>query len=384
MCRLSPFVIVLAGADRAELERRARCYTLPYAVVVRAKIVLLAAEGLENTQIAARLGVHVNGVSRWRGRFAREGLGGLADRARPGRPRVFPAAVVAQVKAMACEPPEDRDVPQSRWSAADLAARAAEEGLVGSVARSTVWRWLEEDAIRPWRYRLWIFPRDPEFAVKAGRVLDLYQRVWEGRDLDDDEYVLSTDEKSQLQVLSRCHCGLPPGPGRPGRYEFEYERHGTVAYMAAYDVHRAHLMGRVEPTTGIAPFAALADQVMSTEPYASARRVFWVADNGCSHRGQASIDRMAAAWPAATLVHLPVHASWVNQIEIVFSVIQRKVLTPADFEDSDALAARLLAFQDRYNATARPFDWRFTRAKLNDLCKRIDAHRDRAGLPLAA
>ena len=209
-------------------------------------------------------------------------------------------------------------VPQSRWSAADLAAQARAEGLVESVARSTVWRWLAEDAIRPWRYRSWIFPRDPDFAVKAGRVLDLYQRVWEGRELGDDEYVLSTDEKSQLQILSRCHPGLPPGPRRPGRYESGYERHGTVAYLAAYDVHRAHLMGRVEPTTGIAPFAALANQVMRAEPYASARRVFWVADNGSSHRGQASVRRLAAAWPNATLVHLPVHASWVNQIEIVF------------------------------------------------------------------
>ena len=157
-----------------------------------------------------------------------------------------------------------------------------------------------------------------------------------------------------------------------------------MAYLAAYDVHRAHLMGRIEPTTGIVPFAALADQVMSAEPYASARRVFWVADNGSSHRGQASARRLAAAWPNATLVHLPVHASWVNQIEIVFSVIQRKVLTPADFTDSDALSGRLLAFQDRFNATAVPFDWKFTRAKLNDLCKRIDAHYDGASLPLAA
>jgi len=143
-------------------------------------------------------------------------------------------------------------------------------------------------------------------------------------------------------------------------------------------------MGRVEPTTGIAPFTALVNQVMTAEPYASARRVFWVADNGSSHRGQASADRMAAAWPNAVLIHLPVHASWLNQVEIVFSVIQRKVITPADFKDSDALAARLLAFQERYNATAAPFDWKFTRAKLNDLCKRINAHRDRAGLPLAA
>ncbi len=373
MSRSSPFVIRLSDDDRAELERRARCYTAPHAEVIRAKIVLLAAEGLENTVIAARLNVHVGVASRWRGRFAAEGLAGLADRKRGGRPRVFAAAVVAEVKAMACEPPEDRGVPQSRWSAADLAAQAVHEGLVKAVARSTVRRWLEQDAIRPWRYRSWIFPRDPGFAAKGGRVLDLYQRTWDGAELAGDEYVISTDEKSQLQILARCHPGLPPAPRRARRVEFEYERHGTVAYLAAYDVHRAHLMGRVEPTTGIAPFTALVDQVMTTEPYASARRVFWVADNGSSHRGQASIDRMAAAWPNAVLVHLPVHASWLNQVEVVFSIIQRKVIKPSDIGDAAALAARLTRFEARYNATARPFDWKFTRAGLNDLCRRIDA-----------
>jgi hypothetical protein len=215
-------------------------------------------------------------------------------------------------------------------------------------------------------------------------VLDLYQRIWDGAALADDEYVISTDEKSQLQILSRRHRGLPPAPGRPGRVEFEYERHGTVAYLAAYDVHRAHLMGRVEATPGIAPFTALVNQVMSAEPYASARRVFWIAGNGSSHRGQASAGRMAAAWPNAVLVHLPAHASWLNQVEVVFSVIQRKVIKPSDIGDAAALAARLLAFTGRYNSTARPFDWKFTRAGLNDLCRRIDAHHRHGGITLAA
>ena len=384
MSRSSPFVITLPEADVLSCSGVPAAIPRRHAEVIRAKIVLLAADGLENTQIAARLDVHVGVVYRWRKRFAQEGMSGLADRQRSGRPRVFAAAVVAEVKAMACEPPEDREVPQSRWSAADLAAQAEAEGLVEAVSRSTVRRWLDADAIRPWRYRWWIFPRDPDFAAKAGRVLDLYQRIWDGAELGDDEYVLSTDEKSQLQILSRRHPGLPPAPGRAGRVEFEYGRHGTVAYMAAYDVHRARLMGRVEPTTGIAPFTALVDQVMTAEPYASARRVFWVADNGSSHRGQASIDRMAAAWPNAVLVHLPVHASWLNQVEVVFSVIQRKVIKPSDIGDADALAARLLAFTDRYNTTARPFDWKFTRAKLNDLCRRIDARRGGAAVPAAA
>ncbi len=375
MSRSSPFVIVLADADRAELERRVRCYTLPYAEVVRAKVVLLAADGLENTVIAARLDVSHGVVSRWRKRFAQEGVAGLADRPRAGRPRVYPAAVVAQVKAMACEPPEDRGVPQSRWSVSDLAAQAVVEGLVESVSRSTVRRWLDADVIRPWQYRSWIFPRDPGFADRAARVLDLYQRVWDGEELGDDEYVLSSDEKPGIQILSRPHPGLPPGPWRPGRFEFEYRRGGTAAYLAAYDVHRAHLMGRTEPTTGIVPFTALVDQVMTSEPYASARRVFWVVDNGASHRNWAASARMSDAYPNAVMVHLPVHASWLNQIEVVFSVIARKVLTPADFADAAALAARLAAFETRYNATARPFDWKFTRAGLDDLICRINKRR---------
>jgi transposase len=381
----SPYVITLSDADRAELGRRARCYTLPYATVVRAKIVLAAADGQENTVIARRLGVHVGVVSKWRKRFAQEGLGGgLGDRNWAGRPRVFAAPVVAQVKAMACEPPTSREVPLSRWSSAELAAQAVAEGLVGGVSASTVRRWLAADAIRPWRYRSWISPRDPDFAVKAGRVLDLYQRIWEGPELAEDEYVISADEKSQLQVLSRRHPGLPPAPRRTGRVEFEYTRHGTVACFGAYDVHAARLMGRVEPTTGIAPFAALARQVMTTEPYASAQRVFWVVDNGPSHCGRASARRMEKAWPTAALVHLPVHASWLNQVEIIFSVIQRKVIKPADFENHQALAARLLVFTRRYNATAKPFDWRFTRADLRDMCRRIDAHRAGEARPLAA
>jgi transposase len=375
MSRRSPFVIALSDADRAVLEERVRAYTAPFAEVVRAKIVLLAAEGLPNAAIAQRLDVNVDVVSRWRKRFSEEGLNGLRDRKRSGRPRSFPAEVVAEVKAMACEPPSARAVPLSRWSSAELAAQAVTEGLVVGVAASTVRRWLAEDAIKPWQFRSWIFPRDPNFAVKAARVLDLYQRVWEGVELGDDEYVISADEKSQLQALSRCHPELAPAPGRARRVEFEYDRHGTLAYFGAYDVHRAHLMGRVEPTTGIAPFTELVRQVMTSEPYASAKRVFWVVDNGSSHAGQASKRRMRAAWPIATLVHLPVHASWLNQIEIVFSVIQRKVIKPADFADLDALAQRLTEFQPRYNTTAKPFDWTFTRADLVDLCRRIDAHQ---------
>ena len=352
MARRSPYVITLSDADRAELGKRARSYTLAHAEVVRAKIVLLAADGLENTVISGRLDLHVGAVSKWRKRFAQEGLGGLADRKRAGRPRVFPAPVVAQVKAMACEPPEARQVPLSRWSSADLAAQAVAEGLAESVSASTVRRWLTADAIKPWQHRSWIFPRDPDFRAKAARVLDLYAGIWEGRPLGDDEYVISSDEKTSIQARCRCHPTLPPGKARMMRVNHDYDRAGALAYLAAYDVHRAQVFGRCAPSTGIEPFMTLAEQVMTQEPYASAKRVFWIVDNGSSHRGQAAIDRLAERFPNAVMVHTPVHASWLNQIEIYFSVVQRKVVSPNDFTNLDQVEQRLAEFELRYNATA--------------------------------
>ena len=243
-----------------------------------------------------------------------------------------------------------------------------------SLSGSTVRCWLDRDAIKPWLHRSWIFPRDPDFAAKAARVLDLYDRHWQGRRLHPDEYVISADEKSQLQALRRRHDDLPPGPDRTRRVEFEYHRGGTLAYFAALDVHHANVIGRCAPTTGIAPFTELVEHVMTQEPYASAKRVFWVVDNGSSHAGQASVERMRAAWPTAELVHLPIHASWLNQVEIFFSIVHRKVIKPANFTDLLTLERRLLDFQARYNDTAAPFNWRYTKDDLNAYLQRLSAH----------
>jgi len=352
----------------------ARARKAPLRSIQRAWIVLAAADGQHNAQIARDLGLHVDTVRTWRGRFAAQGLEGLTDRARSGRPPVFAATVRAEVKALACSLPAEHGVPLSRWSSTDLAEEAVTRGITATLSGSTVRRWLAADAIKPWQHRSWIFPRDPDFARKAARVLDLYDRRWQGRRLRRDEYVISADEKSQLQALHRRHQDLAPGPGRTRRVDFEYRRGGTLAYLAALDVHHATVMGRCAPSTGIVPFGELVEQVMTQEPYASARRVFWVVDNGSSHAGQASIDRMRKAWPKAVLVHLPIHASWLNQIEIFFSIVQRKVIKPANFTDLAALAQRLLAFEKRYNATANPFDWRYTKANLNAYLERLATH----------
>jgi hypothetical protein len=256
----------------------------------------------------------------------------------------------------------------------ELQREVIARGIVAQISGVTLWRWLSADALQPWRHRSWIFPRDPHFAEKAGRVLDLYARSWEGIALGPNEFVISADEKPSIQARRRKHASLGPAPGRPMRIEHEYFRAGALTYLAAWDVHRAKLFGRCEPKTTIAAVDRLVAQVMSTEPYRSARRVFWVADNCSSHRGEKAAARFTAHWSTLTLVHTPVHASWVNQIEIYFSIVQRKVVTPNDFTSLPELEDRLLAFQGRYEQTARPFRWTFTRAHLAALLTKLKAH----------
>jgi hypothetical protein len=289
-----------------------------------------------------------------------------------GAPSAFPPDVVVAVKALACQLPHESDRPISKWTMAEFRDEVLKRGIVASVGETTLWRWLSEDAIRPWTHRSWIFPRDPDFKAKASRVLDLYEGRWQGRPLQPGDMVLSADEKTGIQALQRCHPTVPAAPGRPALVEHEYRRKGTLAYLAAWDVRRARIHGRCEPRVGIAPFEGLVEQVMRQKPYRNAPRVFWILDNGTSHRGQKCVDRLRQRWPNLIVVHLPKHASWLNQIEIYFSVVQRKVLTPADFSSLDDLKDRLLRFQDHYQQAARPFEWRFTRRDLANLLARLE------------
>jgi hypothetical protein len=255
---------------------------------------------------------------------------------------------------------------------ADVQNETIRRGLVASIGKTTLWRWLSEDAIRPWYHRTWIFPRDPRFAEKAGRVLDLYEGLWEGRPLNDADCVLSTDEKTSIQARRRKHPTSPTAPGRAMRIENEYERKGAWAYLAAWDVRRARVFGRCEETTGIGPFNRLLEHVMAQEPYKSAPRVFWIMDNGSSHRGERSDKRLRDRWKNIVPIHTPVHASWLNQVEVYFSVVQRKVLTPNDFDSLAAVEDRLLRFQEYYQESARPFQWKFTRRDLLQLLARME------------
>jgi hypothetical protein len=291
------------------------------------------------------------------------------------------------VKAVACELPREHELPLSRFSRAELHRLVIERGVTDASA-ATIARWLREDELKPWQQRSWIFPTDPGFLEKAGPVLDLYQGRFQGKLLHPGDFVICADEKPSIQARARIHATLAPGPHSRGqRVEHTYERRGALTYLAALDLgrrggRRPRVMGRSECKGGIESFDRLVWQVMTKEPYASARRVFWTVDNGSSHRGRRSIERLEGRWPNLRLVHLPVHASWLNQVEIFFSILQRKVLEPNDFEGLSVLARTLNEFEHHWNEVAEPFEWSFTRDDLAELMKRLAAHEPR--LQLAA
>ena len=289
-------------------------------------------------------------------------------------PVLFPPAVIIEVKALACELPGEMKVPLSRLSISELHREVTSRGIVAKVSGMTIWRWLNEDAIKPWRYRSWIFPRDPDFSEKATRILDLYEGFWQGKPLGERDYIISADEKTSIQARKRKHDSLGPKTWQTMRIEHEYERKGALAYLAAWDTRRAKIFGRCEEKNGIAPFDRLVNHVMSQEPYISAERVFWIIDNCSCHRGERSVKRLQKQWPNIIPVHLPIHASWLNQIEIYFSIIQRKVLTPNDFSSCYEVKERLFGFQKRYQKVAEPFEWKFTRDDLDRLCAKLSCN----------
>jgi transposase len=202
----------LTAAERRRLKQPAHSRTAPYQQVARARIVLDAAHGYSNARIALRQRLRLDIVRWWRGRYADQGIDGLRDRPRPGRPPRCTPVQRAEVTALACQLPAEAGVPLSRWSSTDLAAEAIGRGITDTIFASTVRRILAAEVLKPWQYASWVFIRDPDFAGRAARVLDLYQRVWDGQPLGDDEYVISSDEKTSIQARCRCPPPCPPAP----------------------------------------------------------------------------------------------------------------------------------------------------------------------------
>jgi transposase len=380
--------VVLSAGERTTLNKRVRGTKTAYRDRLRAQIVLAAARGRDNARIARDLGISQDTVRKWRGRFAGRGLAGLTDLPRAGRPRRISELTRAAVVALACQLPAATGVPLSRWTGPELPAEITNAGLDRQLSVSSVLRILAEHPVKPWQYQSWISPRDPDFAARASVILDLYQGFYQGGRLRPGDRILAVDAKPSIQARGRCRPTAPARPGKPVRLEHEYIRHGALALLAALDVHTGKVFAATPATTGIAPFMDLIGQVMTLPEYKDAPRVFVIVDNGSDHRGQAAITRLHDAWPNAIMIHTPVHASWLNQAEIVFSITQKKAISPNDFASLEELASTLLAFMDRYNQSARPFNWKFTAADLARLLDRIsvceDAAPEPADLPEAA
>jgi hypothetical protein len=368
--------IKLSGHEK-QLLRQAKRKGRPSArLVIRILIILLADAGKTLAETATVLGCCEQTVLNQRKRFLERRsecpVVALMDLPRSGRPPTYRARERALVVAMVCETLHEHQQPLSRFSISDLHRVVIEEEGLGNLSYGSLARILDENVLKPWRYTYWLFPRDPDFVSKACVILDLYAGFWEGQRLGPDEFLLSSDEKT-IQVLKRCHLGLPAIPGYVQRVEFEYERLGTVAYHAAWDVFRGQVFGRVAPNTCIATFNLLVDLVMTQEPYQSSARTFWIVDGGCAHHPSTFPARLQGMYPNAVAVSLPTHSSWLNQIEIYFSIVQRKVLTPMDVANAEILTERLFGFQDYYQERAKPFSWKFTAANLKE---RLDALKD--------
>ncbi|MGH9920651.1 MAG: IS630 family transposase [Nitrososphaerales archaeon] len=376
------YVITLSETERTSLESTLRRTSAPYREVLRSRIALLADQGTSNHEIARTVGCALQTVKTWRKRFVRERLGALTDRPRSGRPRRFPARTLATLKAIACELPADRGLPLSRFSLSEIHAELRKERLTPLPSRSTLWRVLHQDGIRPWLYRSWIHKRAPDFLERAGPVLDLYEGLWEGRRLAPTDHVICADEKTGVQILHRKVATRAPRPREAGKVEFEYSRKGTLCFQGALDVRRGRVFGGFPERNTAEAFRRFVTEVMGHEPYASATRVFWVTDNGSAHHPKSFGPWLAATFPHAQAVHTPVHASWVDQEELFLAILTKKALTPRDFANREEAEARIRGFLARWNRRPRPFRWTYTRENLRADLKRWAEEEPKSPKPI--
>ena len=288
-----------------------------------------------------------------------------------GRP-VFPPDIVVKIKALACELPRESGLPLSRYSNSEIASEAIRRGIVAEISGATIWRWLNQDAIRPWQFRSWIFPRDPRFEEKAGAVLDLYQGLWRGIPLHPDDMVICADEKPSIQARQRKHVPRGPRPRQPMRVEHEHGRRGALCYFAAWDVRHAKLFGHCAPTSGIAPpstnWSVRSWITTPIDPLLGSlgRRQRLLTPRARLHRAAAA----AVAEHRAGASSHPCKLAESDRDLLLHRAAQGP--DPERLPRSTGLEAQLFKFQDRYQQLAQPFEWRFTRADLARLLLRLN------------
>ena len=342
-------VVELSKEERDSLGALIRRSTAAQRDVERAKVALMAREGQTTSAIASTLGLSRPTVTLWRDRLACFGIEGLQEAPRPGRPRRIAEAQRLQLLALACEPAEDSG--RTTPTLDELCARAIEQGVVEYISRSHLQRILQAGDVRPHRVRQWLHSPDPQFREKVNAICKLYRQAPKG------SVVLSIDEKTSIQAIERKHADRAPQPGRARRREFEYIRHGTQALTAALDVHSGRVLARCTDRRTQVDLVAFMEQVAAAYP-TGAVHVIW--DNLNTHRAQAVWDDFNARHGGRFIMHFtPLHASWVNQIELLFGIYARRVLRHASHTSTAHLRERTEAFLAQRNARARPFKWTF-------------------------
>lgn len=341
--RLPP--LVLRDGDRDVLELWVRARTVPARDQQRARIVLLAAEGATNRVIGEMVGLHYNQVAVWRKRYADFGLAGLDDEERPGRPFIYDHDDVLQmVHLVTTDPPEG----YARWSCELVAGRMGEDGV--PISASQVWRIFTGLDLKPWQTRSWMTSHDPAFWEKASDVCGLYLNP------PENAVVWSVDEKSGMQAKSRKNPTRPARPGHATQREFEYVRHGTAVLFAGLNVHDGGIAGWVTDSTRSENFVDfLADLVRQTPKHLE---VHCIVDNLSAH-GTPLVEAFLDKHPRVFIHNTPTHASWLNQVELFFSILQRRLLRYGEFDSTDELADRVIAFINAYNRQAQPFRWTY-------------------------
>jgi transposase len=333
-----PTVLSCSRQDRAELERLARSRTEPVRGVERAKIVLACLSGEPQAQIAARLSTRPNTVSKWRIRFAQQGIAGLADAPRSGKPKTYGPDLRTKLLAVIETPPPKG---QARWDGQALAK------AVGA-KKSTVYALLQKEGIHLQRSRSWCVSTDPQFAAKAADIVGLYlappQRA----------LVLSVDEKPSIQALSRATGYVRTSSGKIARgLKSTYRRNGTLNLFAALDVATGKVRNKTTATKTRADFQAFMDEVVADVP--ADREIHAILDNYCTHKKN---DAWLKAHPNVTFHFTPTSASWLNQVEVWFGILTRKALKGASFDSKEALAKAIQDFCEAWHENAHPFIWR--------------------------
>ncbi len=332
--------IELADEERASLLAIVGSPRSEQRMVSRARVVLAAADGKPNRQIATEVGLSERKVGMWRNRFAERRMDGLRDLPRPGAARRYDHDKRVEVFKTACsDPPEG----ETHWTVRSLAE------VVG-VGKSQTHAFLAEADLKPHQVRSWLTSLDPEFDTKRADVCGLYLSP------PENAIVVSLDEKTSIQAREPIRKELPMQPGKPARREFEYRRHGVQALLAALLVHTGQVIGEVYDRNSRIEFLDFLDRVETQIP--AGKDVHAILDNLQVHKTP-EVTAWLDAHPRWTFHFTPTHASWLNQIELFFSILSRRLLRRGTFTSQADLKAQLLAFIDRYNPTAKPFAWTY-------------------------